>query len=163
MAHLQSIAGQPICLNTEFYIGYLDIRCYINLSTAMLSEKFPFADHVEAQYKALSALKKLEVPVPISWNIDWKSITEIGIGQNVSTALNIHPFFAELYGNRKLPAIYHFSIQPKDRQIIYSAFLAEKKASAQFRIKRGLLHAEYRNICHVPKETKIGNTLYMVV
>ncbi|MDO6435754.1 hypothetical protein Q4E93_34385 [Flavitalea sp. BT771] len=127
----------------------------------MLNDSFPFADYVRDLYQQLKVLKKLSLPTPIQWTIDWDAVRHLAGAKGQRNRAHAHDFFEEVRKKKAHPAVYFFTIQRADREAIFKAFVHAKEASANLRIHHGVKHPDFRNISHVPASCGKSSCLYV--
>ncbi len=127
----------------------------------MLEEKYPFATRVQQPCKELSKLKRLQLPQPLQWKIDWGTVQQIHSSNSTRNESKGHLFFSEIKLKRNHPSIYSFSVPRKQGKGIFEAYTKVNITSSDSRINHGVKHPDFRNVCHVPSTFKSSACLYV--
>lgn len=129
----------------------------------MLDQKYPFSSYAKGIIRRISQLEKLQIPVPLSWEIDWKTLA----GRNYDKErANIFysriKIFTELKAIKNLPVVYCFDLSSESSsKRIFEAYCKLREESLKVKRELGLKATEFRNICHVPDTFRTSKCLYV--
>lgn len=118
-----------------------------------------FSEYSEKMMQDVNLLKKVELPTPLIWKVDWNAIDTMSPKPNRRKWSNI-PFFRELSKYSTNPAVYYFMIDEVHSESVHTAYrkLAAKKS--ELRLMNGIKNSGYINFSHIPVEYRSTTCLY---